>query len=251
VITPLRFILGIWIMLGVFSLKAGIGLYLACKNRQGPLSRVRMFAMYLVTYLFLFSILGYLWMMDKNIGRLSRLLIRFGQEIHLLVSFSLMVLGYYFLIKNQHKADKNVWLGLLIPCPICISTIFLTLGFALQYFPSSNFLIISLAYSGFVFLGLMAFLGTWLFETSRGDFKHSHIVGGILIISSLYTMLTLLLSSGIAQAKSIVSMSVNKFDMSVSSNQLVSAIIGIFFIFFFLGFIRNRKPFVSYRRGLR
>jgi|GEM_PF-1728552 len=250
-ITPERFLVGIWIMLGVFALKAGIGLYLACKDRQGIPRKIGMFALYLFSYLFLFSLLGYLWMMDKTIGRLSGILINFGQEIHLLVSFFLMLLGYYFLTKGQNKADKHAWIGLIFPCPICISTIFLTLGFALQYFSSFNFLIILGSYSGFVFLSLMAFLGIWLFETFKGILRHSHVVGGILTISSLYTVLTLLLSNGILQAKSIVSMSINKFNIDMFSNQLVVTIIGLLSLAFLFGYLKIRKTFISYKKGLK
>lgn len=237
---PERFAIGLLVILGAFAIKSGIGLYLGIRSRGGD--TLTFFLLYAGMYSLLFFIGALIWERFEGLSGFIKRLMEYGADIHVVISLLLMFLGILVLGNKalERHSDKS-FLALLIPCPVCISTVIFTVGTMIFVFPDlRTYAVLSLSV-GFLGLGFIVYVVLRIIETKKVISNNNLIAGVTLVISSLYTLFTLLFSEGVRNSQRIFNIATKEatsFDMP----SFGMAIVVIASVAAFLsGFFRKRR----------
>lgn len=239
---PERFALGLVVILAGFAIKSGVGLYMGLFAQNAFPKRGRLLLLYPSIYLTLFLGLGLLWVYAQDLKVAIHLILSYGAEIHILVSLFFMYLGIRFLLVPNNMATSKRWLVLLIPCPICAVTVFMSLGILISFFPQHELTAIFFSYGVFMSLGTLTLAVMYLCVKHRVIIDLNLLLGLILIFTSLYTIAVLLISEGYMQSGRVINIASNKSNFSFSfSNNLIIISFVICILAFLLGFIKKRS----------
>ncbi len=201
-----RFAIGLILILGVFALKAGVGLYCGIISRKSNISKVFLGAGYSVVYLLLFSSFAYFWKSGLWSSKLGILLdvAKFGGDIHFTASVGLIVWAIWLLKSSSDgKSFSKAWIALVVPCPVCMTVIFFTMGFIVSYFPASLWQTVWVSWGFFIFTGIITSSVIGIFHKRFHDLNYDHMVAYVMFISASYTLLTLLFGTGVKEASRV------------------------------------------------
>jgi len=187
---------GILFTLGIFALKVGLGL------GYGNFSKRAIFQV-LMLYFLLF--LGMSYLLHHLFNPLI-LLLQKGPYLHALMALALFLWGLFLLKSNKPKACKcqpqkpqKGALLLVLPCPVCLTTIAFSLfiterAFKLPPIPLTLFLYLSFLFLTLFFLALTKLKSSFSSEINLGL--------SMMVIGSYY-LLALILPSKIEETKSV------------------------------------------------
>ncbi len=233
-----RFAIGLILILGVFAIKAGVGLYCGIVSRKGKLSKVLLGTGYGAVYLLLFSLFAYFWksgLWSSSMGILLDVA-RFGGDIHFAASSGLIAWAIWLLKSNSDgKSSGKAWIALVIPCPVCMTVIFFSMGFIVSYFPSSLWRTVWVSWGFFVLTGITASLTVNIFRSKLHGPDYNNMVAYVMFISASYTLLTLLFGTGVKEATRVFRIVAGKDMIPGSYNHRVLIITLALCIITFLG----------------
>ncbi|GAB6888050.1 hypothetical protein JCM13304A_15480 [Desulfothermus okinawensis JCM 13304] len=157
-----------------------------------------------------------------------------GMSIHLIMALGMIYWGINILCKEIK--NTKAYLFLLIPCPLCMIVIFLTLSFLFKFIGKYNIKYLISFY--FIFLAIQIFTLILLDILTRWYRKVSFInfLGYTLIFIGIYFLLVYLLAPQIGQLTNIYRLSMHsnlshKFslkDMYIIISSLIIILFGYF-----------------------
>ena len=222
---------GMLFTLGIFALKAGLGL--AC-GKVGP----KGVAATLAGYLALFVVIA---LAAERLVRWLEPLLRQGMWLHSLLAAGLIVWGMYIISRrtsDRHGAGAR--LLLIVPCPVCLSAICFSTWAALNAVRLPAVLVgLGL---GLVF-GVLA-SGVWLVARLRSGQRSEAPLGLAMIVIGLYFIASLFLPARIKEAQEMYRSFIMENAIAESSTGMgaLALLPALLLLGFFAGKRRNRSP---------
>lgn len=148
--------LGLVFAMGIFGLKGGVGLHFFLIEKRGLRVRLSLLSLYGIVYLLLFMVCAHILREIDTMLYFEMIqgFLKSGMFIHVLMAGGLIVWGIVLLKRRDESGRKSYgWLALIIPCPVCITVIFLSAAFILSWFPGSGHMAVLWAY--LIFMGIV------------------------------------------------------------------------------------------------
>ena len=186
-------ILGVLLSIGIFAIKSGAGLaYLFSGNSKIKTKYTGFFFFAFIYMLIFLAVLVFL----KKINPVTHLMkiqqfIQSGMTIHILMAILMMVWGVLLLRHKQgsHNKKSRGWMILSLPCPVCITVIFVSTTFLITLYPDNPFLVVSGLYAAFMLINLITIVFISVYRKSR-DFQPESLLGGIMLLIAVYFFLS-------------------------------------------------------------
>lgn len=132
--------IGMVFSVSVFALKSGVGLYYCLAGTNSRRSRAVARGVFAATYFLIFAasgvVLKSLTRIDPG-GRLPLILtwMQSGMLIHLLMAGLLLAWGLRLTLEHGTDGGRSRgWLMLVVPCPVCVTVICLSMAFLTAHF---------------------------------------------------------------------------------------------------------------------
>ena len=187
-------LLGLSFTIGIFALKSGAGLHYFISRKRGMKTKILFLLLYGLVY-FLIFMLSSLLLKRIDIIRyfdIIQAFLRSGMFIHVLMAGGLFVWGIV-LLKGKDRRDKSLgWAVLVIPCPVCITVIFLSAAFLISMFPDSGHKAVLVAYLGFMAVVIITIIGMTLLS-AKTDSTAESILGAAMLIMAVYFLLSVII----------------------------------------------------------
>lgn len=227
--------LGILFSVGIFSFKAGFGMNYRLKQ-EGSKAAFGGWIIFAAAYAVLFySIAAAVGKIDimANIENLQRF-VQSGMAVHFLFAAMLMMWGIY-LLKNTKKTIKNnnlpmepeikqqrslSWLLLVVPCPVCIIVIGVSVAFLLALFPDTSLFSVSIFYILFLALSFMTSFFMSRLE-ARLRISAESFLGYAMTAISAYFLLSIIVMPQFSGINEIYSIASNSADNQESALNLL------------------------------
>ncbi len=181
-------ILGILLTIGIFAIKSGAGLAYLFSGRNELKNNMAHFLLFTVAYGIIFLAAMIILKRVDPLSHLMRIqeLIRSGMLIHILMAL-LMIIWGILLVKHKRASQKKSrgWMLLVIPCPVCITVIFITTGFLFAFFPDNPNVVVSGLFAAFILISLLTALLISQYSRHR-DIHPESFLGTIMLLIAFY-----------------------------------------------------------------
>ncbi len=233
---------GILVAFSVFGIKVGLGLGSQIYNSTVPLGKKVIFLIgSLFIYLILFFCLYYVITIFNLLNYQDQFvnMLQYGRLLYLAVALGLLLWGGRLLIQNPAEHNHfslRASLLLIVPCPVCVTVIFLNLTLAYSFFTLSPLL---------TTLTLFALFSGIIFVTSAIIFPFRHRIGswnsflGLSMTSiALYFLFTVIIAPIYPEISAAFTMAASNSPVS-QADFFHTAILGVIvFILGCAGFIK-------------
>ena len=152
-----------------------------------------------------------------------------------------MIWGVLLLRGNGKSAQsKHAWIALMVPCPVCITVIFLSLSFLISYFPEAVHLAAFSAYLAFmgIVTATIIIMALWRYTAESAP---ESTMGTAMVLIAIYFLLSIIILPQFGNVGSIYRLAAYKAEterMGITELLLFTSIITAFFVW---GFIRMTK----------
>ncbi len=190
---------GLAMALGIFAFKTAVGEFYFFSVAPSPARRVLFLAVTQGLYLMLFAA-AFVVLEAFDLFALAGDSMKFleaGTLLHVLLCVGLLIWGVRLLSRREddalHGIDSRGWLLLAVPCPVCMTAVFLVCAFARMLFPGAGMVL----YLGIPFFFLLANLAFLLVLWSCGKWfaiRPLRLTGAVMIVIALYFLLILLVA---------------------------------------------------------
>ncbi|MDR0355337.1 MAG: DUF2162 domain-containing protein [Deltaproteobacteria bacterium] len=188
--------LGALISMGAFAVKTGLGCSYLCSGAAGR-RKALIAASTLVAYGALFAAVYQAVSRVDLFSRYETLapLWRNGRLLHWLAAAVMFLWGALLFKKgsspmdssnNPGKAGSRAWLLLLIPCPVCLSAILLTIAGLAAFFPEKAASVTAGIFACFALMALAAALLQRLGRRLRTSGTPENALGKVMILMAVY-----------------------------------------------------------------
>ena len=254
-------ILGIGMSIGVFGIKAGVGLYggLAAGSAEGYGRNLPFFlaAGYALVFGLLAAGLRAASLMEHIDAWMQWL--RSGMLVHVALATLMLIWGVMLKRSNlSGTTRRNGWWLLAVPCPVCMTVIGISLSFLTALFPGAVLKSVVLLYFGFmgIVLTTVYVLTRWAREFRR---RPEEILAAAMLILSAYFLLSILIMpqfAGIEEVSRLGERSLQTTPISYDLHWFCvgSAVAAVFGV----GYVRTKRQRLaaaaspdSDKRGLR
>lgn len=185
-------ILGVLLSIGIFAIKSGAGLAYLFSGRKGLRRDITGFLLFSITYGIIFFAAMFILKRIDPLSHLMRIqqLIRSGMLIHVVMAL-LMIAWGILLIKHKRVSNKKSrgWMLLVIPCPVCITVIFITTGFLMALYPDHSYIVVSGLFAAFIIISLLTVLLISLYSR-RQDIQLESFLGTIMLLIAFYFIIS-------------------------------------------------------------
>lgn len=181
--------LGILLSLAAFAVKAGVGWgYLWTATTRGK--RVAASALLLASYVLLFSAV---FLFVRRVNLVARLdlflpLWRHGVTLHWVVSLLLFVWGLLLLRRGTSCAHSRGWLALVIPCPVCLCVVLVSVSLLSLYFPEESTAAMFALFAAFAGIAAASGIATIRSSGMDGDRAESTLGVAMMLVSSYFVV---------------------------------------------------------------
>jgi predicted transporter len=185
-------ILGVLLTIGIFAIKSGAGLAYIFTGRKGVRKNILYLLLFTITYGIIFLAAMSILKRVDPLSHLMRIqqLISSGMFIHIVMAILMIVWGI-LLIKHKrvsHKKSRG-WMLLVIPCPVCITVIFITTGFLMALYPDRSYIVVSGLFAAFIIISLLTVVLISLYSRYR-DIQPESFLGAIMLLIALYFIIS-------------------------------------------------------------
>ncbi len=186
-------ILGVFLSIGIFAIKSGAGLaYLFSGNNKIKTKSAGFLFFALIYMVIFFAVLVFI----KKIDPVTHLMkiqqfIRSGMTIHLIMALFMMIWGIMLLRHRKgtlHKKSRG-WMLLSLPCPVCVTVIFVSTSFLITLYPNTPLIVVSGLYASFMVINIITMILISTYRKSR-DFQPESLLGGIMLLIAVYFFLS-------------------------------------------------------------
>ena len=204
-------ITGIIIALSIFGIKTGLGIAPLLYDGSIPVRKKLIFLtgilfIYLVIFLGLYALVTHFQLLNYLDHFLEAM--RYGILIHLFVASGLIVWGIKLLLSAGSDTSGNSQKGILLlilPCPVCITVILLTLSLAYSTFSISLASTTLLLFGIFSTIAFLVVLMLFPFRRQIGK-TDSSFLGLVMIMVSTYFFLTVLIAPAYQEIQDVYSL---------------------------------------------
>ncbi|MBU1056043.1 MAG: DUF2162 domain-containing protein [Proteobacteria bacterium] len=229
-------ILGVLFGIGIFAIKGGIGLSYYMFQKNSVRNKVGMSLLYALTYLLLFTVSAVILEKIDLIRHFAAIqnFVQSGMLIHLIMAGMLIVWGVVLLKKNSVSNNSSKgWLLLALPCPVCATVIFFSLGFLITFFPEFPMRVVLLLYLAFIVINLISVL-VMVYLKKRSDSQAESFLGGAMILIAAYFILSVTIMPQFADVDKIYRLAMYQSDSAVGQTGQIFLYL-IFITVLFLG----------------
>lgn len=262
--------LGILFSVGIFSIKAGVGLYYRL-NRESALDltdRSDKFLGVSLGFVFLYGILfagvavGVSYLDIETEFQQIQSFLKSGMVIHLIIACLMLVWGVLLLKSSRTKSCGSLclngevmqqqrqsagWLALVLPCPVCITVIGISEAFILALFPGSAVWSVVIFYLSFITL---SFLTVFLMGRSVRLISRSPeaLLGYAMTIISSYFLLSIIIMPQFSGVEEIARLAAGGGSDSESTATLAlfPIAVGVGAALFTAGYLHMQRKIVRY-----
>ncbi len=183
--------LGLVFAMGIFGLKSGVGLHFFLIEKRGFKTRLSLLSLYSIVYLSLFMVCAYILREIDTFFYLEMIqgFLKSGMFIHVLMAGGLIVWGIVLLKRRDESGKKSYgWLAMIIPCPLCITVVFLSAAFILSWFPGSGHTAVLGGYLIFMGIVLITMISMSLWSIRIGSNPDSTLGAAMLMIAGYFIL---------------------------------------------------------------
>lgn len=231
--------LGIFFSIGIFAVKSGVGLHYFLVQKRVLKKKPVLILLYCGLYFFIFQLCFHILKEIDVIRYFESMqnVLKSGMFVHILMA-GLMGIWGVSLLKRKEDSKKNsfAWLAMVIPCPVCMTVIFFSIAFLLNYFPDSGDRAVYSVYTGFIGINLLTVILMRLWGTRSGATPEA-ILGAAMLIIAVYFILSVVIMPQFGDLDKIYRLAIysgEKKMMDVSHLISLSAILSTSFVFGFL-----------------
>ena len=188
-------IIGILLSVGIFAVKSGVGLYYFLSQRQSLKIKTVWVMLYYGLIFFIFSFFANIMKKVDFLQHVEAMqtFFRSGMTMHVILAGLLAVWGVGLLKRGTDHNRKNLrWLAMVIPCPVCLGVILVSIAFLLAYFPDSDEIVAIWACAGCLAINLLTMTALKIWR-SQTDSTHEQILGLAMLFISVYFFLSVIL----------------------------------------------------------
>jgi predicted transporter len=188
-------ILGILLSVGIFAVKSGVGLYYFLSQRQS----LKMKTVWVMLY---YGLIFFIFHFSANILKKVDFLqhveamqtfFKSGMTMHVILAGLLAIWGVGLLKRGEDHNRKNLrWLAMVIPCPVCLGVILVSIAFLLAYFPDADEIVAMWACAGFLAINLLTMTALKIWRSQTGS-THEQILGMAMLFIAVYFLLSFIL----------------------------------------------------------
>jgi predicted transporter len=239
--------IGIVFAMGIFAVKSGVGIhYLLTQKEKGKI-KLAYLSLYSLVYLFLFLCCSYVIDRIDIISYFETLqkFIRYGMVLHVLMAGGLLIWGV-LLLKNSGMSFKgnHAWVALIVPCPVCISVVFLSLSFLISYFPGAVHVAAISAYGVFMAIVLTTLL---VMVFWRKDSKEAPelTIGAAMVLIAVYFFLSIIILPQFGNVGSIYRLAAHEGEIEIAGSReflVMCSVIAAFLVWGFVKMTKKLKP---------
>ena len=235
--------IGIVFAMGIFAVKSGVGIHYLLARKAGGKSRLAFLSFYSLVYLFLFLSCAYIIQRIDIIAYFETVqrFLKYGMILHVLMAGGLLVWGV-LLLKGSGKSvkGKHGWIALIVPCPVCITVIFLSLSFLISYFPDAVHMAVISVYLAFmgIVLATVVIMAFWRYN-SRGAPEIT--MGAAMVLIAVYFLLSVIILPQFGNVGGIYRLAAYQSETVRMGSSELLLLCGVIATFFVLGFIRMTK----------
>jgi len=210
-------IAGLVFTLGIYAVKCGIGLACGCVGQEERWRQRAIIGAAALAYTFLFAG-SYLLLTRVNL--LNQLLIvqnlvKWAMAVHVAMASLLLAWGTSLLKKPTTETGAvRGWLLFVLPCPVCMGVILLTIAFVIGFFPETAFAMTSMAW------GIFAAVTTVSFFVVRSlgirFYNPHHVMGTMMVLAALWFLITVLVVPHVSELPDVFAMASNTTESSRS-----------------------------------
>lgn len=235
-------LLGLALALGIFSIKSGCGLAYLLSERPSILGKVSTFLAVTLTYFGLF--LGS-WSLAVTVDLVSqfnrlRSIFESGMVLHVIMAAGTLLWAVSLLKENEGSQMKSYgWIALVVPCPVCASSIFFTTAFLVALYPDNSLAAVLGAYAVY-FVTTLLTVALLAVSNKLIDIAPKRALGFAMLFVSAYFFVTVLVAPHFAELDKIHRIAAYS-PKTPGANSNEAIIVGlIIFLSFASGFIIKR-----------
>lgn len=198
-------ILGVGMSVGVFAIKTGIGMSYYLMREQRPARKAALLFGIWSVYgtLFAGAYLSLDLLRSPGVWPVLQELLHAGAALHLTFAVLMLIWGVQLLRSDRSDAGSSRgWLALVIPCPVCLTMIMMTVGAAAALFPETTDQAVGGLFFGFtVIVALTAGLAPRL--SARSQQGPEHWLGTVMTTLAAYFLISLLVMPHFAELDAV------------------------------------------------
>ena len=234
--------LGLVLSLGAFAVKTGLGwayVWAQATPRRSIWPSLIIVAAYGLIFFVIFSLLSKINILAHY--ETLKPLWQNGSTLHWLTAIMLFIWGLILLRRKTDCCPKSRgWLALVIPCPVCISVLFMAISAMLLYFPEQAAWATAGLFAAFMTLAALSALLMLLAGRSQTKNAEENL-GLAMLLMSAYFMLAAVIMPQFTEVSKVYRLAAygaenNSFDLS-SQGILMAAVVVLMGSSFFI----NRK----------
>jgi predicted transporter len=140
--------------------------------------------------------------------------------------------------KEQISAPTSYgWLALIIPCPVCLTVIFLSVAFLVAYFPDAGYLAVIGAYAVFMGIALFTIGGMTLWGIKSNSTPEADMGAAMLIIAA-YFLLSVIIMPQFGEMDTIYRIAAYQGEKQTIKIGELSLLYAIMAVLFAAGFLK-------------
>ncbi|MDR2459291.1 MAG: DUF2162 domain-containing protein [Deltaproteobacteria bacterium] len=251
--------LGLLVSMLAFSVKTGLGwsyLYLKCPKEKRRAATLGVVLMYLVLFAAVLALVSRINIL-AHYEFLAPLWQR-GITLHWLVALLLILWGLILLrspsytmascaacegpqddLKAKDSKGSYAWIPLVIPCPVCLSVILMSLAGLVMYFPKDAAMATLLLYLAFlVVAGTAGILMIW--GKNSGGEPLEHTLGFVMILIAAYFIISALVMPQFSSVSRIYRIASYSQESDIKFGTEAYCAIAIMAFLLIVGFIKGR-----------
>jgi len=232
--------IGIVFAMGIFAVKSGVGIHYLLSLKEKGVRKLTFLFLYGLVYLFLFLACAYIIHQIDIIQYFETLqkFLQYGMVLHVLMAAGLLTWGI-LLLKGSGKSHKgqHAWIAFLVPCPVCITVIFLSLSFLISYFPHAVHLAAFSAYLAFmgIVIATIIIMTFWRYGTKSTP---EMTMGISMVLISVYFLLSIIILPQFGNVGSVYRLAAYQGETQTMSITELLSLTGVIAAFLVWGFIR-------------
>jgi predicted transporter len=235
--------IGIVFAMGIFAVKSGVGIHYLLTQAGERKNRFTRLSLYSLVYLFLFLACAYVIDRIDIIAYFETLqkFIKYGMILHVLMAGGLLIWGI-LLLRNSGMPSKgkNAWVALIVPCPVCISVVFLSLSFLISYFPNAVHVAAISTYLAFMAIVLITHTAM-AFRRNNSKEAPELTVGTAMVLIAVYFFLSIIILPQFGNVDRIYRLAAYEGETQTVGSKDLLLMCSIIIAFLALGFIKMKK----------
>jgi len=235
--------IGIVFAMAIFAVKSGVGIHYLMTRKSEEKNRFTYLFLYSLVYLFLFLFCAHVINKIDIISYFETLqkFLKYGMILHVLMAGGLLIWGI-LLLRNSGMPSKgkNAWVALIVPCPVCISVVFLSLSFLISYFPNEVHVAAVSAYAAFMAIVLLTLLVMAVWRKNSKEAPEL-TVGTAMVLIAVYFFLSIIILPQFGNVDRIYRLAAYEGETQTVGSKDLLLMCSIIIAFLAWGFIKMKK----------